>query len=77
MAKRNGPRELPPPPATPGPDPLPWIGLGLLALALLSYPWLSFFTVGRVWLGIPLILWYLFGGMAGLIVLAALQRPEV
>lgn len=76
MAKRNEQRELSPPSASPRPDPLPWIGLGLLALALLSYPWLSLFTVGRVWLGIPVILWYLFTVMAGLIAMAALQRPE-
>lgn len=76
MANVNGPRELPPPPETREPDPLRWIGLGLLALALLSYPWVSPFPAGRAWLGIPGILWYLFGVMVGLTVFAARQRPE-
>ena len=58
------------------PDPLPWIGLGLAAFVMLSYPWFSPFTQGRALLGIPLILWYVFGINALLIVLSALQRAE-
>ncbi|MNX01712.1 hypothetical protein D3C86_312540 [compost metagenome] len=58
------------------PDPLPWVGLGLAAMVMLSYPWFSPFTQGRVLFGIPLILWYLFGVYALLIVACALQRTE-
>lgn len=64
------------PKSPPDPDPLPWIGIGLVAFVLLSYPWLSPFTQGKQVLGIPLILWYLMGTWALLVVLGALQRPE-
>lgn len=66
---------LPPKPPR-EPDPLPWIGLGLAALVMLSYPWFSPFTQGRDLLGIPLTLWYFFGVYALLVLLSALQRAE-
>jgi hypothetical protein len=77
MAKRNGPRETPPSSYPRSPDPLPWIGLGVLAFAFLSYPWVSPFAPGSAWLGIPALLWYVFGVMAALVGLAAMLRPEV
>lgn len=76
MWKAADPWEPLPPTTPPEPDPLPWIGIGVVAFALLSYPWLSSFTQGKQWLGIPLFLWYVFGSWALLIVLGALQRPE-
>lgn len=58
-------------------DPLPWLGIGLLAFFLLSYPWLSPFAQGRGLFGIPLILWYVFGVWGLLILLGALRRPGI
>lgn len=58
------------------PDPAPWGLMALMALFLLSYPWLSLFNVRAMVLGIPLILLYLFG-LWGLVILAsALFRPR-
>jgi hypothetical protein len=76
MTKAAEPWESEPPQEPREPDPLPWIGLGVTALGLLSYPWVSPFTQGRVVLGIPAILWYLFAVWALLIVLSALSRTE-
>jgi len=65
----------PEPPREPrAPDPLPWIALGLAAFLLLTYPWVAPFTHGRHWLGIPLMLWYLFAVWFGLIGVSALGR---
>ena len=67
----------PSPPEPPHePDPLPWIGLGLAAFVMLSYPWFSPFTQGRALFGIPLLLWYVLGVNALLVLLSALQRAE-
>lgn len=59
-----------------GPDPLPWIGLGLAAFVLLSYPWISSFTQRQALLGLPPILWYVFGVWACLILASALWPTE-
>ncbi len=76
MPRVNGPREPASPHAPRGADPLPWIGLSVVALFLLSYPWLAPFTQGRELLGIPLILWYVFGVWGVLILFGGLMRPR-
>ncbi|MNR48141.1 hypothetical protein D3C85_1673390 [compost metagenome] len=76
MTKAAGPWEPEPPHEPRDPDPLPWIGIAIAALGLLSYPWVSPFTQGRDLFGIPVILWYLFGVWGLLIVLGALSRTD-
>lgn len=76
MTNAGGPRSPSPPPEPRKPDPLPWIGLSVAAFVLLSFPWVSPFAEGRHLLGIPLILWYLFGVWGALILIGALARPE-
>lgn len=57
-------------------DPAPWGLMALMALFLLTYPWLSLFNVRAMVLGVPLILLYLFGLWGLLILASALFRPK-
>lgn len=75
MQNPDEPRNGGPPRVPVCPDPLRWSGLAVLALYLLSLPWIAPGLSGRTVLGIPSVLAYLFGIWAGLILLGALQRP--
>lgn len=58
------------------PNPAPWGLLLLLALFLVSGPWLSLFNFRSMVFGVPLILLYLFGLWGACILAAALYRPR-
>ncbi len=58
------------------PDATPWGLMLIMALVMLSYPWLAIFNQRLPLLGVPLVLLYVFGVWGGLIVLSLLYRPR-
>lgn len=57
------------------PKATPWVLMGILALALLTYPLLAVFNHRTPVMGVPLILVYLFGVWFALIGLSMRYRP--
>lgn len=58
------------------PEATPWVLMGILALALLTYPLIAIFNHRTLVLGVPVILVYLFGIWGALIGLSTRYPPR-